>query len=223
MKNLSIFTVIAATTLLTGAASAQQVGVVGLYQNGANLDVSAINGLGCTLQRSGKIVAAQGKLSPRLTQPDQFVVLACENPILANSEDRAALTALSDGGEKIALFEGALMDFSELASSQVASTRQYVLKLGYYNNADIDGRDADLIALDKKASERDGVWSTESFLQVHSASGIATPDEVVILYYDSAEAAESYRDNNPDILDVVTDFNTAHLNGFTYLVGTVNE
>lgn len=221
MKNIEMIAAITAVTLFAGAVSAQQVGVVGLYQNGSALNVAAISDLGCTIQRSGVIVAMQGKLSTPMTQPDQFVVLSCEAPIMADSERRATIAPLSNGGGTIALFEGAMTDFEELANARDASGRQYILKLGYYNNADIDARNANLMALDAKASDREGVWTTESFLQVQSASGVATPDEVVILYYDSAEIAENFRDENQDILEDVTAFNSAHLNGFSYLIGMV--
>lgn len=223
MNNCNVIAAITATTFLAGAASAQQIGVVGLYQNGTDFSQAALSDLGCNVQRSGAIVAMQGKLARPLTQPDQFVVLTCQQSIMGDAERRASVGSLSNGGEIIALFEGALSDLEGLAPAQEAYARQYVLKLGYYNNADIDARDADLAALDAKASERDGVWSTESFLQVHSASGVATPDEVVVLYYDSAEVAGSFRDDNQDILEDITAFNTEHLDGFSYLIGMVTE
>jgi len=223
MKNVNMIAAITAATLFAGAVSAQQVGVVGLYQNGTALNVAALSDFGCTIQRSGAIVAMQGKLSVPLTQPDQFVVLSCEQSIMVDSQRRAAIASLSIGGETIALFEGELTNFEEPASAQDAADRQYILKLGYYNNTDIDARNAGLMALDAKASGRDGVWTTESYLQVHSASGVATPDEVVILYYDSAKIASDFRDDNQDILEDVTAFNSAHLNGFSYLIGMVTE
>ena len=222
MKNLNIMLTLT-TALWAGVATAQQIGVVGLYQNGASLNEAAATNLGCAVQRSGAIVAMQGKLSSPLTQPDQFIVLACDQSVMANPERRAAIAAISDGGEPIALFEGALTDFEVLASAQDASERQYILKLGYYNNANIDARNAGLLALDTKAAQRAGVWATESFLQVHSAAGIATPDEVVILYYDTAEIAGNFRDANADILEDISAFNDAHLTGFAYLIGTVTE
>lgn len=83
---------------------------------------------------------------------------------MADSERRSTIVSLSTGGETIALFEGALTGFEELANAQDASERQYVLKLGYYNNEDIGARNAGLMALDAKASDREGVWTTESFL-----------------------------------------------------------
>lgn len=223
MTKFKIMIAMIATTLWAGGASAQQIGVVGLYQNGTAIDVSAAAELGCTMQRSGSIFTMGGNLSTPLTEPDQFVVLACEQSVMADIGRRMALSSLSDNGDVIALFEGDLTNFKEPASAQNASTRQYILKLGYYNNTDVDGRNAGLMALDKMASQRDGTWTTESFLQVHSAAGIATPDEVVILYYDNPEIAGNFREANPDILEEISAFNDAHLNEFTYLFGAVTE
>lgn len=223
MTIIKMMLALGATTLWAGAATAQQVGVVGLYQNGASLDAAAATDLGCFVQRSGAIVAMQGKLSPTLTQPDQFVVLACDQSVMASSERRAALADISDGGESIAIFEGALTDLEKPANPQDALERQYILKLGYYNNVDVEVRNTSLMALDAKAAQLEGVWTTESFLHVHSAAGIATPDEVVILYYDTAEIAGNFREENADILEDVSAFNDAHLTGFAYLIGTVTE
>ena len=225
MTNFRMALALGATTLWAGAgaATAQQIGVVGLYQNGASLDTAAATDLGCVVQRSGVIVAMQGKLSPTLSQPDQFAVLACDQSVMASSDRRAAFAALSDGGEPIAFFEGALTNFETPASPQAVSERQYILKLGYYNNVDVEARNANLMALDAKAAQREGAWTTESFLQVHSAAGIATPDEVVILYYDSVEIAGNFRDANTDILEDVTAFNNAHLTDFAYLIGFLSK
>ncbi len=223
MTKFNIIAAVTVMTLLAGAVSAGQVGVVGLYRNGADVNVAALSDLGCTVRRKGAIVAMQGKLSTPLTQPDHFVVLACDQSIMANPERRSMIASLSNGGETIAFFEGVLTDFEQLATIRAAVERQYILKLGYYNNADIDARNAGLAALDAKASGRDGAWTTESFLQVHSASGVATPDELVILYYDTAEIAGKFRDDNQDILEDITAFNNAHLNGFSYLIGTLSD
>ncbi|MBL4759184.1 MAG: hypothetical protein JKY32_16640 [Rhizobiales bacterium] len=225
MKKMKMMIALGATIFWAGAgaATAQQIGVVGLYQNGQSLNNTAISDLGCVVQRNGAIVAMQGMLSPSLTQPDQFIVLACEQSVLENSERRAVLAGLFAGGEPIALFEGALTDFEVPATTPDVAERQYILKLGYYNNIDIDARNAGLTALGAKASQREGHWGNESFLQVHRASGIATPDEVVILYYETAEIGDKFRDSNPDILEEVTAFNAAHLNGFVYLIGAASE
>jgi hypothetical protein len=218
LKTMLISTVI---VLSANAAMAAQTGVVGLYKNGAGLDEAAANALGCSVQGQGAIFAQQGKT--KIDQPDQFVVLACDQPVLGQRDSRSALADLFDGGANVALFEGALAEFDVPDDQPAISERQYVLKLGYYNNLDLTGRASDLQALDRKVSDRDGRWATEAFLNVYNAMGVATPDEVVILYYDSAEIADRFREENQDILVDVGTFNAAHLTGFAYLVGLASR
>ena len=59
-------------------------------------------------------------------------------------------------------------------------------------------------------------WKTETFVGVNRALGMATPDEVVVLYYDSKKHAERFRKNSSDIIDLVNDFNDAHVEDFVY-------
>lgn len=223
MPHLTKIVAITAITVLSGVASAQQVGVVGLYQGGKGLNVEGLKSLGCSPQRRGEIVAMQGELASPLPQPDQFVVLSCDQPMIANSEARAALSALSKESETVVFFEGISTHLEDDVSPPNVTSRQYILKLGFYNNMNIEAREADLKALGKKASQREGVWTTESILHVHTASGIETPDEVVVLHYDNAEIAQKFRDENQDVLEDVGAFNGNHLSGFTYLIGSVTE
>lgn len=223
---MNIFTITlvnASLALTTTAAIAGQVGVVGLYENGTTINETAITALGCSVKREGIIVAAQGKLSPRLPQPNQFVVLDCDRPVLATANQRNSVSELFADGKMIAVFEGALTEFETADDAAGISQRQYILKLGYYNNVDSDGREADLAALDVKASKLEGHWTNESYLGVHSAIGIPTPDEVVVIHYENGEIAERFRDLNSDILQDVGAFNDAHLTSFTYLVGAATR
>jgi len=210
-----------ALVLSENAAMAAGIGVIGLYQNGTKISEAGIKALGCTLQRQGIVVAQQGKIN--LNQPDQFVVLACDLPVLVQSEYRYAIANLFDDGTAIALFEGALTEVESPAGQLVVSEREYILKIGFYNNLDVDDREADLLELQNKTEPRKGRWKTEAFLQVHYAVGISTPDEIVVLYYDNPEEANQFRGNNKDILNDVRAFNAAHLTGFTYLIGAATR
>jgi len=221
MFNLKTMLISTVVVLSTDAANAAQTGVVGLYKNGVTLNEATVNAVGCSVRRQGIIMAQQGKT--KLDQPDQFVVLACDQPVLEQSERRSTIEGLFDGGTIIALFEGALAEFETPDDRSAVPERQYVLKLGYYNNLDVSGREADLQALDRKVVDRDGRWTTEAVLNVHNALGVSTPDEVVVLYYNSSDIADRFRDENQDILVDVGTFNAAHLTGFTYLVGAATR
>lgn len=223
MTTLKLTLVAASLALTTTATLAGQVGVVGLYENGTAINESAVAALGCSVKREGIIAAAQGKLSPPMPQPDQFVVLDCDQSVLATADRRNSVSTLFPDGEAIAVFEGALTEFQTADDTTDVSQRQYILKLGYYNNADTDGREADLSALDVKASSLDGHWTNEAYLDVYSTIGMPTPDEVVVIHYENAEIAEKFRDLNSDILQDVGTFNDAHLTSFTYLVGAATR
>jgi hypothetical protein len=223
MNTLKLTLIGASLALTAPEAMAGQVGVVGLYENGTTINEPAVAALGCSVKREGFIVAAQGDLSPPMPQPDQFVVLDCDRPVLAAADQRSSMSTLFTDGEAIAVFEGALTEFQTADDTTDVSQRQYILKLGYYNNADTDGREADLTALDVKASSLDGHWTNEAYLDVHSAIGMPTPDEVVVIHYENAGIAEKFRDLNSDILQDVGTFNDAHLTSFTYLVGAATR
>lgn len=223
MNTLKSALIGASLALTAPTAMAGQVGVVGLYENGTTINKSALAALECSVKREGFIVAAQGKLSPPMPQPDQFVVLDCDRSVLTVADRRHFMSILFTDGKATAVFEGALTEFQTADGTTDVSQRQYILKLGYYNNADTDGREADLTALDVKASNRDGHWTNEAYLDVHSSIGIPTPDEVVVIHYETAEIAKKFRDSNSDILQDVGAFNNAHLTSFTYLVGAATR
>jgi len=211
-------TLIAAGLLATVAGSAsagQENALVVLFSGNDTLSEQTADSIGCAILRSGPIMAQQGTVKvPGLTE---YAVMTCDNPILADAAARRKL------GGALAVFEGSLFQFPAAEDSNGLADRQYILKLGYYNNSDIDRRNTDLAALGVMAEQRDGRWISEAFLNVDDAMGMATPDEVVLLYYPSADQATGFRDANQDILEKVGAFNKAHLTGFSYLIGTATR
>jgi hypothetical protein len=209
--------VCAAILSFAAPASAESTTVVGLFENVGTLNVAAVENLGCTVFHAGKIVAQQASF--KMKQPDQFIIMSCEQPLLHDAQNRQALGALYAGGHMIAALEGPLTRFDIVSDRTRPAERQYILKLGYYNNSDIDRREDDLQALNQKVTPLEDHWTTEGFVGVNHAMGIPTPDELVIIYYDTPESGERFRDNNKDILGEVRAFNDAHLTKFSYLVG----
>ncbi len=207
---------VAAGGLLFAAANAQAmaetVGVVALYKG----DKSALNamtaGHDCSIRRAGKVLARQGNLD--LPQLDRFAVLSCaESPL----KSTALETILPDTAQPFLLLEGDLQEFDVAGGSQ-ADQREYLLKLSYYTNSDPVGRSKDLATLAEIVAPLDDPYRTESFLEVHRALGLRTPDEVVTLFYDSPEAGNRFRAANRAVLEKVGAFNKAHLLSFVYLV-----
>ncbi|KAE9630831.1 hypothetical protein [Parasedimentitalea maritima] len=216
MKLLKTFVAAGFLTVGVNAATASQSNaIVALYSGTNGLTAQTAQDLGCSVYRSGPIFAQQGSL--KVDDPTSYAVLTCDNPVLENADSRAQLRGT------VAVFEGDLSLFPAASDSAGIEERQYILKLGYYNNIDITQRDADLTTLGSIAEQRDGHWINEAFLNVDDAMGIATPDEVVVIYYETADQAIAFRDNNQDMLEKVGAFNRAHLTGFTYLVGAAEQ
>ncbi|MGH1415120.1 MAG: hypothetical protein ACRBB0_16645 [Pelagimonas sp.] len=197
------------------------VGVMGLFHSDSptaiTLDRTALAALGCSVRRSGIIGAAQGDIG--LEQPNQFALLACDTSVLSDRSSRAHLAALAPSSDTLAVLEGDLIDFPVQAAKGPISDRQYVFKISYYNNQDVNARDAELARIDAKAETLEDTYVTESFVGVDYALGMPTPDEVVILYYDDAETGDRFRNANSDFLSEIGVFNATHLISTIYYVG----
>lgn len=210
MQNFKLISSIAGAVLMlaTGtvnAAQTNQIGVIGLYKIGnpqaAIIDRKKVNDLGCEIRRSGIIAAAQGNIE--LAQPNQFVFLACDAALLSNPENRNALSSIVQGGERLAVLEGSLSNFPDTDRPSAVSVRQYILKISHYNNKDANKRDLDLDDLSREAAQLPDTYVTESFISVNEALGLPTPDEVVILFYDSPETGDRFRKNNGGLLQKI--------------------
>jgi hypothetical protein len=212
--------------LLSGASAfaqsdAASFGVMGLYvannPTEVSLDTEAMAALGCSVRRSGVIGAAQGGID--IEQPNQFILLACEESLLSNPSQRDQLADLAPSFETVAMLEGDLMNFPIERAESAVGGRQYVFKISYYNNEDPDARDNELFSLTAEAEAIQDTYITEAFVGVNHAIGIPTPDEVVMLYYDDAETGDRFRSANQELLNKIGAFNSAHLLSTVYYIG----
>lgn len=220
MKHRHMLFACLATLCGAGAALAESapVGVLGLYRGDTvQFDASKIAALGCTTHRQGVIGAAQGNLD--LEQPNQFLLLACETSILEQAERRKDFASIAGSAPETVVLEGHLVDFDVPDGTAEVSDRQYILKISGYNNANLDAREAELDALNADAEQRPDSYVTEYFVSVQHAMGMQTPDEVVVIYYDTPATGERFRDHNGDLLRAIGAFNKAHLTNFVYFVG----
>ncbi|MBV1903851.1 MAG: hypothetical protein KUG58_09470 [Marinosulfonomonas sp.] len=218
----------AALVVATGGgalAAGAQIGVLGLYKaedaQVFSIDTAQLNALGCTIRHTGIIGAAQGSIE--LEQPNQFVLLACGESLFDDPEKRSQIEGLAGAAQGLAVLEGELTDFPGAKRDSALSQRQYILKIGYYNNRDVDARDQQLGALTKQAESLPDAYATQSFIGVNHASGLARPDEVVVLYYDSPDAGERFRKNNKGLMAKIGAFNKTHLNQSVYYVGQITQ
>jgi len=117
------------------------------------------------------------------------------------------------------ILEGPIVDMPNSIGDEKIVGREYIIKISHYNNKDIDGRSKSLANIDQITSTLADKYVTESFIGVTHASGMPTPDEVVVIYYDSPEGAALFRENNSEVLGLIGSFNNEHVDEFVYLVG----
>lgn len=207
--------------LFAQPAFAETTGFLGLYK--ANEPVAATvnkelaGNLGCTVRREGMIAAKQGNM--RIDVPNRFVLMACEAPLLRDPKTPEVLAGLVESSVLQAAFEGNLTDLDTSNVEENVSQRQYILKLGNYNNQDPTARAVELAAIGKRVENLPDRYTTEASVEVHRAYGMRTPDEVVVLSYETAASGDRFRDSNQSVLEAVGAFNKKHLESFVYLVG----
>ena len=201
------------------------VGVLALYNveepTSVNFDDKSASGLGCTVRREGVIVAASGKIA--IAAPNYFVQLICDSSILADAHSRSVANRLIEGTKPHALLEGTELDLPTLPNSSKLQERNYFIKVSHFNNRDVSGREADLAELQNHTRSVPDNYTIETSIEVHRASGTPTPDEVVIMFYDSPAHGDRFRQNNATVLKKVGAFNAAHLKDNIYYFGSVKR
>lgn len=179
---------------------------------------SVFSGAGCELHRSGKIGGTQGPLA--WPENDTFRLYKCNESVLAALVEAGVSEKLSNGSTQPVLVEGDLMTLDPTIPTSAA---EYVIKVAYYNNLSEASRDKDLASLGATASSIQGVWHTEGVLIPTKTVGTLRPDELTFLFYDNSAMAEKFRNDHPEILEMVGKFNGAHLTSFLYLGGSLTE
>lgn len=182
-------------------------------------DVSSVfSGAECELHRSGKIGGAQGPLA--WPEHDIFRLYKCTESVLAALVEAGVSEKLSRGSAQPVLAEGNLMSMDAPAPTSAA---EYVIKASYYNDLDGTARDKGIAALSAAAASEKGVWHTEGVLIPTKTVGTIRPDELTFLFYKSSDIAEKFRDDHPEIIEMVGKFNNAHLTSFIYLGASITE
>lgn len=204
-------------------ADAETTVVFGLYDtDGASaprVDPAAASVLGCTVTRSGRIVAQDGDIG--LPRPNAFVLFTCSGPVLAASGETA--DRLVGGARRLALFEGRLTGGGRNGGDAALRNRQYIVKVSYFNNTDPAARQRDLAEIEGLVARRPDQYAPEAAIDVTRALGAPRPDDITVLYYDSADAGERFRSGNPDVMQMIGTFNSRHVTGFTYYVGIAEQ
>jgi len=214
---------LSAVAFLLGAlpAIADPIGILSIYEGEASLNETTLASLDCTVARRGQIIGQQGPLD--VTNEAGFAILSCAETVIGDAQRRQAAMSMFEDAEIVGMLEGDIMETDGDGGTSPLADRLYIMKLGYYNNIDPDLRERELTSINDVASGRDGAWRDELQIAVDSAIGMPTPDEVVVLHYDSPQAADAFRSANPDVLQMVGQFNGAHLTNFVYLVARASQ
>ncbi|MHA1524142.1 MAG: hypothetical protein ACTSY1_07015 [Alphaproteobacteria bacterium] len=202
------------------AVPGEDLGMLLLYSKAQNLAVRAalprLKDEGCTLWRSGSVAGAQGSFD--IGAPNRFVILACASETAATAQRRKTLAPLLQPGKNVRLVEGVLKRNNPGQSTpRPQGGPAYIIKLSRYTNLDPKARSRDLEKLFALASDRPDAWKNDGFIAVSKAFGMPTPDEVVIIHYDTPQQGARFRDNNLDIMKLVGAFNKRHLIEYTYI------
>ncbi len=204
-------------------AAPKTMAVFGLYEAAASAALKVDRGiadrLGCDVLRIGRIVAQDGDIG--LPKPDAFVMLACSKPVLEPSG--AVLDQLVKGAKRIAFFEGGLDAAAPQDAGKTLAERQYIVKVSTFNHADPKARARDLAEVNGLVAKRPDPFHPEANIDVTGALGARRPDEVSVMYYDDGKAGDRFRTGNPDIMQLIGQFNTRHVGGFIYYVGMAQD
>ncbi|MCJ8340556.1 MAG: hypothetical protein MJK10_18990 [Pseudomonadales bacterium] len=216
-NNLALGLIVSA--LLSQTAQAQSSALFGLYQAAANdnrvVTILENNTQGCVLRREGKTTGTQGDY--KLAQVNRFFLLECQQAQLVQLSSQALITELDDSSENLMLVEGPMLKFTGLALQQPGAERSYIFKLSDYNNLTPQQRRGDVKKLSAQAQQRQYHYSTEAFIRINDAFGIARPDELVVLYYRSEAEGQKFRQQNLGLMRQVGEFNQRHLTKYSYI------
>jgi hypothetical protein len=206
--------------LVLPAFASTQSGVIGLYNaadptrfDTAVGDAEAkLASQGCAVARVGEVLGVQADIG--LAEANRLIHITCRSPLLDNSAGRTVLDSLSEVAVAVAVVEGRYLEGP--VGERNAEARAYILKLSRYSNSDPVARDADLAVLGETVGGLADAYRNEAFIEVHRAAGMLTPDEAVLLSYDTPEAGERFRNNNQSLLERIGLFNRTHLTEFAY-------
>lgn len=214
--------------LLSPEIQAQSVGVFGLFESKSEHIQSKFiqdlkhktQHLGCSLRREGKIIATQGNYD--IPDINGFFLMECKVDFLGNKNNQTVIDGLKHSVENLALLEGPVSQFGRFGLVELGNNNSYIFKLSDYNNISPQRRNSDLKTLDSIVKTRNDRYNTEAFVRVQEAYGMKRPDEVVVLYYESAESGDRFRGDNNDIMKLIGKFNKDHLIHSSYLIAQSN-
>ena len=228
IKNLLITTAIG-WLALSQFSQAETIGILGLFQATNKSAVrSAVEQLEkdsvaneCVLRREGMIINDQGTYE--LGALDSFILIECERSLLSNGKFPSLLKRINAAGNNSKFLEGPINQFGHLGLSEPGAGRSYIIKLSDYNNISPQQRETELLSLSAAVGHVKDHYNAEASIHVVNAQGMSRPDDVTVIYYNSSESGNKFRENNPDYMTRISHFNEKHLRRFSYLEAVSNR
>lgn len=227
-------TIVAATftglmAVSAAAESSPNIGVLGVYEVEDSQTYQAakdnlkrrLEGRGCQIHLEGAVLGEDGDVD--LTEPNRFLYLECEQTVLGSKERQKLFQPLKSVITDLAVFEGPIHRPENGKSVSKITDRSYIVKVSYYNNQDPLGRDNDLKEIEKNLEGLENIYRSEAEIAVTEAYGAKTPDEAVLIYYDTPEQGEKFRSSNKKILKMIGAFNEKHLESYIYYIAKAGD
>ena len=229
MKQLAFLFCIISIPVTSASANAEDVGVIGLLYDGDTAltktdfehNISSIDNLNCEVVRYGNIFQEQGNID--IDNPNKFFTMKCAKSIFQSSSGSSFIEKLREVVETTYLIEGDILPYEIDPSDSEMSKRAYIVKVSYFNNNTPLKRLDDLKTIRSETLKVKDRYKREMFIEGQRAFGLETPDEVALLYYDTPQHGERFRENNPKLMKLIGDFNSNHLNDHSYYFGNAEQ
>ncbi|NOY84488.1 MAG: hypothetical protein GXO96_06660 [Nitrospirae bacterium] len=170
----------------------------------------------CKSFRVGKIAATQGPL--QWSESDHFTLLTCASPVLSSLVAGGYYKMLSGVVDNLRMAEG-MLNIMLNEKNTLSPTSEYIIKVSYYNNLDVEGRNAELMEIGQQSTKISKSWTNDAVLTPTASMGFFRPDELTFLYYAESGQGKKFRENNPDMIKTIGAFNQNHTLDFAYLIG----
>lgn len=201
------------------AANADNFGLLAVYERGSSHNFGKLKSMGCRVWRAGAIGSFRGEFDIR--QGRQFALVECQGSVLEKATTRSRLKdalGFLDGG---LLLEGEfLLREQEFSTNPDTLDRHYVIKIGRFNNRDVDARQREGAAFFEAAKASPNVFSIEAKFSTSRAVGTSTPDTVEVFYYKNRAVADAFVADVPALIENSHIYNATHFDEFVYFGGT---
>lgn len=152
----------------------------------------------------------------------RFGLMACKSSVFSNLVAGGHYKTLSNVVDNLRMV-GGMLNIMPGEKSNLSPTSEYIIKVSYYNNLDVEARNADLMAIGQKGAQISNTWTNDAILTPTASMGLIRPDELTFIYYAETGQGEEFRKNNSNMMKVIGAFNRDHTVIFSYLAGQLTR